>query len=226
MLWNEVPIYEKQPVLPDTCYENGMFSDTEVIEHILIHNPSDKERWFYFIENNQSDYLLQMLASGFNVNTINPDGEHILNLAFLYRHYNLAGLALASGANVFHTDRTGEHALYQCCYSNVSLDIFTSVWQKSTSLEPLLSKNHVEITAIETLFDDESNLPKIRWMAEHFPGFFHFSYHYDFISIAQKRAQSHIVYFLKGKEHLFEKLEQCYMQTEVDAIMSEETIKI
>lgn len=226
MLWNDVPIYEKQRILANVLDDNGEIAEKELTECVSIESPSDRERWFYFIENNQSHYLLDMLQAGFNVDTINPDGETLLNLAFLHSHYNLIELALQFNANIFHTDRSEEHALYVSCYANISLESFITIWQHSPDLNPLLSRNVSEVAAIEVLFNDEQSLPKLRWLAQHYNNFFEFVQKNELISLAQSLGKSHIVYFLKGKENLLKKLTEHYDMDNHHEPCDEEAVKI
>jgi hypothetical protein len=226
MLWNDVPIYEKQIIIDQILDNNGEIIEEEHTEFVQIESPSDRDYWFYFIENNQSHYLLEMLNEGFHVNTINTDGETLLNLAFLYSHHNLIDLALQFDADIFHTDRSEEHALYVSCYPNISLDSFIAIWEHSPDLNPLLCRNVSDTTAIEVLFNNEPSLSKLRWLAEHYNNFFEFVQDKHLISLAQDLGKSHIVYFLKGKEKLLKKLTEHYDIDNSHELFEEQAVKI
>jgi ankyrin repeat protein len=135
--------------------------------HKEIKNPSESEKWFYFIENKHIDLLHQMIASGININQIDTQGQTIAHYCLLSKSHKLFNLCLKNKVNFNVVDIFEVNPSKIIFQKNYSLYFFKNIIQKLDFSHLAQEEDYKE--SIFFLINYDSNLPKLKFLFLKYP---------------------------------------------------------
>jgi hypothetical protein len=160
-MWQKNLIYETLPILTQT-------GKTRIVKQ-HIQKPTDLECWFSSANNTDLDCLLRMLNRGFNINTINTNGQTIGLIACEIKSYSLLAFFMKQGGDLGITYTNDKDSILKyVCYPILSSKFFKLVCNQTTlyaylnNIEDLISLLKHE--NILPLFSSDKNLIKVKYL--------------------------------------------------------------
>ena len=132
-----------------------------------IKNPTQEQKWFYFVENKKIDLLQQMIRENYNVNKIDTQGQTIAHYALLLKSRKLFGLCLCNSVNFDVEDIFEVNPSKVIFQKNISLYFFRNIIKRIDFSYLVQHENYKN--EIFFLINYESNLSKLKFLFVFYP---------------------------------------------------------
>lgn len=132
-----------------------------------IKNPTQEQKWFYFVENKKIDLLQEMIRENYNVNKIDTQGQTIAHHALLLKSRKLFSLCLCNSVNFNVVDIFEINPSKVIFQKNISTYFFINII-KRIDFSYLVQHEDYK-NEIFFLINCESNLPKIKFLFISYP---------------------------------------------------------
>ena len=132
-----------------------------------IKNPTQEQKWFYFVENKKIALLQEMIRENYNVNKIDTQGQTIAHYALLSKSRKLFALCLCNLVNFNVIDIFEVNPSKVIFQKNISLYFFRNIIERIDF--PYLVQHDDYENEIFFLINYESNLSKIKFLFVSYP---------------------------------------------------------